>query len=96
MAIVGEIKGVDDVFLEESLELKREYVMGKGADILVMGDDWKGKFDELSDVCEVIYLERTPELSTTEMLFLIFMRNPYQVHLITEATSLGLITQILI
>jgi glycerol-3-phosphate cytidylyltransferase len=66
MAIVGEIKGVTDVFVEESLELKRQYILEHQADILVMGDDWKGEFDELGDVCEVTYLERTPELSTTE------------------------------
>jgi len=38
------------------------------ADILVIGDDWKGKFDHLSDICEVIYLERTPSISTTEII----------------------------
>ena len=66
MAIVGEIKGVTGVFIEDSLELKRQYIVEHQANILVMGDDWKGKFDELNDVCEVMYLERTPELSTTE------------------------------
>ncbi len=66
MAIVSEIKGVTDVFLEESLDLKRHYILEQQADILVMGDDWRGEFDELGDVCEVVYLERTPELSTTE------------------------------
>ncbi|TDG11617.1 glycerol-3-phosphate cytidylyltransferase [Seongchinamella unica] len=66
LAIVSEIKGVDRVFVEESLEKKREYILSQKADLLVMGDDWKGKFDDLSDVCEVVYLERTPALSTTE------------------------------
>lgn len=32
-----------------------------------MGDDWKGKFDFLSSQCEVVYLERTPEISTTQI-----------------------------
>ena len=66
MAIVEEIKGVTQVFSEESLEMKREYVLANDANILVMGNDWSGKFDHLSDICEVVYLERTPELSTTE------------------------------
>jgi glycerol-3-phosphate cytidylyltransferase len=66
MAIVSEIKGVTGVFVEESLELKRQYVLEHQADVLIMGSDWEGKFDELNDVCEVVYLERTPELSTTE------------------------------
>lgn len=65
MAIVQAIKGVDEVFLEESLELKRDYILEHRADILVMGDDWKGRFDDMSDVCKVIYLERTPSISTT-------------------------------
>ena len=36
-------------------------------DTFVMGDDWKGKFDDLKDLCEVVYLERTPEISTTKI-----------------------------
>jgi len=34
----------------------------------VMGDDWAGKFDELGDVCEVVYLARTPAISTTAII----------------------------
>jgi glycerol-3-phosphate cytidylyltransferase-like family protein len=39
------------------------------ADILVMGDDWKGKFDWVkeSSACDVLYLPRTPSTSTTEI-----------------------------
>lgn len=66
--LVSAIQYVDHVFLEESLEQKREYVTAYGADILVMGDDWEGRFDELSDICEVIYLPRTPAISTTALI----------------------------
>ncbi|MFV0476822.1 MAG: adenylyltransferase/cytidyltransferase family protein [Parahaliea sp.] len=66
MSIVNEIKGVSGVFAEESLELKRNYLLQYKADILVMGDDWRGHFDDLSDICQVVYLERTPDLSTSE------------------------------
>jgi glycerol-3-phosphate cytidylyltransferase len=66
MAIVNHIKGVHEVFLEESLDLKRDYLKRYKADALVMGDDWKGKFDMYSDICQVIYLPRTPNVSTTE------------------------------
>lgn len=52
--IVRVIHGVDEVFLEESLELKRHYLKTHRADMLVMGEDWAGKFDEFSDICEVI------------------------------------------
>ena len=32
-----------------------------------MGDDWEGKFDDLKDLCDVVYLQRTPEISTTHI-----------------------------
>lgn len=65
MNIVRSLRFVDDVFLEESLELKREYIERFKADVLVMGDDWKGYFDFCSDLCEVLYLPRTRNISTT-------------------------------
>ena len=68
MEIISMIKGVDEVFLEESLELKADYLVKYKADILVMGDDWDGKFDHLSDLCQVIYLPRTPSISTTAIV----------------------------
>ncbi len=68
LEIVANIKSVDEVFVEESLELKRDYVLQHHADVLVMGDDWAGRFDELSDVCEVVYLPRTPSVSTTALI----------------------------
>ena len=66
--IVGALRAVDEVFLEESLEAKGEYIERYGASILVMGDDWAGRFDELGDVCEVVYLPRTPSVSTTAII----------------------------
>ncbi len=66
--IVSSLKVVDEVFVEESLEQKREYVLEHQADILVMGDDWSGKFDFLSDICQVVYLPRTPSVSTTAII----------------------------
>ena len=68
MAIVRALAVVDEVFLEESLEGKRDYLTRHGADVLVMGDDWAGKFDEFGDVCEVVYLPRTPAISTTAVI----------------------------
>ena len=68
LEIVGSLKMVDEVFVEESLEKKRDYIVEHGADVLVMGDDWAGKFDWVSDVCEVVYLERTPAISTTAII----------------------------
>ena len=68
LAIVGALKPVDEVFVEESLELKRHYIEQYAADVLVMGDDWAGRFDEFEDVCEVVYLPRTPAISTTALI----------------------------
>ncbi len=67
LTIVSSLRDVDEVFVEESLELKREYILKYKADILVMGNDWEGKFDEYSDICKVVYLPRTKEISTTEI-----------------------------
>ena len=68
MFLMQSFKGVDEVFLEESLEQKRDYILQYQADVLVMGDDWKGKFDEFNDICEVVYLPRTPSISTTSVI----------------------------
>ena len=56
------------MFVEESLELKREYVLRYGAAILAMGNDWEGKFDHLNDICDVVYFPRTPSVSTTALI----------------------------
>jgi len=66
--ILKAVKFVDRVFTEKSLELKREYILAHKANILVMGDDWKGEFDCLRDICDVVYLERTPSVSTTAIV----------------------------
>jgi len=68
LEIVQALRIVDRVFYEESLERKREYILAERADVLVMGDDWRGRFDEFSDVCEVVYLPRTPAISTTAVI----------------------------
>jgi len=68
LEIISALKVVDEVFVEESLELKRDYIVEHGADVLVMGDDWAGKFDWVGDVCDVIYLPRTPSVSTTGLI----------------------------
>ena len=66
--LVASLRVVDEVFVEESLELKRDYILRFGADVLVMGDDWAGRFDEFNDVCRVEYLPRTPSISTPAVI----------------------------
>lgn len=65
--LLEAIRYVDLVIPEENWEQKINDVKEFKADIFVMGDDWKGKFDYLKECCEVVYLERTPEISTTKI-----------------------------
>ena len=67
MEIVRAIKYVDEVILEETWDQKRKDIEKYHIDAFVMGDDWRGKFDELSDLCEVVYLPRTEGVSTTKI-----------------------------
>ncbi len=67
MEIVAALKCVDAVIPEDNWEQKKTDVAKYGVDIFVMGDDWKGKFDFLKEQCEVVYLPRTPDVSSTEI-----------------------------
>ncbi|MCF7807588.1 MAG: glycerol-3-phosphate cytidylyltransferase [Candidatus Marinimicrobia bacterium] len=66
-SIVQAIKYVDQVIAEDSWEQKRSDIINHKIDIFTMGDDWTGKFDDLADICEVIYLDRTKGISTTDL-----------------------------
>ena len=65
--IVQNIKCVDIVISEENWEQKIDDIKKYNVDIFAIGDDWQGKFDFLKDYCEVIYLPRTQNISTTEL-----------------------------
>lgn len=76
LKIISALKCVDEVFIEEIID-KEEYCKKYKADIFVIGDDWKEKrcgnknqtFDEqLIGICKVVYLPRTPSISTTEII----------------------------
>jgi len=68
LQIVQSLDCVSETFYEHSLEQKREYLLEHKADILVMGEDWAGKFDEFRDIVDVVYLPRTPDISTTDVI----------------------------
>lgn len=55
------------MFPEDNWEQKINDIKEFKIDIFVMGDDWKGKFDFLKEYCDVVYLPRTPEISTTKI-----------------------------
>ncbi|MDY6049913.1 MAG: glycerol-3-phosphate cytidylyltransferase [Corynebacterium sp.] len=66
--LLESIRYVDLVIPEENWEQKRSDIELYHVDTFVMGDDWKGKFDEqIADLCEVVILPRTPEVSTTQI-----------------------------
>jgi glycerol-3-phosphate cytidylyltransferase len=58
---------VDEVIAEDDWSQKLDDARRLNADVFVMGDDWAGKFDFMQEACKVIYLTRTPEISTTEI-----------------------------
>lgn len=66
-SLLEAIRYVDLVIPEENWEQKRQDIKEYHIDTFVMGDDWKGKFDFLKDLCEVVYLPRTPEISSTQI-----------------------------
>lgn len=65
--LLEAIRYVDLVIPEEDWEQKILDVKEYHVDTFVIGDDWEGKFDFLKDYCEVVYLPRTPEISTTQI-----------------------------
>lgn len=65
--ILRAIRYVDEVIPETNWEQKIDDVKNHEIDVFVMGDDWEGKFDFLADYCEVVYLPRTPDISTTQV-----------------------------
>lgn len=69
--LVEAIRYVDEVVPEENWEQKKNDVQAHAVDVFVMGNDWQGKFDELKEFCEVVYLERTPTISSTAIRHII-------------------------
>ncbi len=63
--VVMAIRYVDLVIPETCWEQKVRDVQEHEVEVFVMGDDWKGEFDFLKDYCEVVYLPRTPAISST-------------------------------
>ncbi len=65
--LLESIRYVDLVIPENCWEQKIEDVKEFKINTFVMGNDWEGEFDFLKDYCEVVYLPRTPEVSTTQI-----------------------------
>jgi glycerol-3-phosphate cytidylyltransferase len=65
--LLEAVRYVDLVIPENSWEQKKEDVKLYHIDKFLIGDDWRGEFDFLKEECEVVYLSRTPEVSTTQI-----------------------------
>lgn len=68
------LRYVDLVIPKNNWKQKEQDIKEYHIDIFAMGDDWKGNFDFLKKYCEVVYLSRTPEISTTQIKFDLEMR----------------------
>lgn len=64
---VKETGLADEIIIEEYEGQKIDDIIKYGIDIFTVGSDWKGYFDYLSEYCEVIYLDRTKGISSTEL-----------------------------
>ncbi len=65
--LLEAVRYVDLVIPERNWDQKISDVKEHAVDTLVMGDDWNGAFDFLKEYCDVVYLSRTPEISTTQI-----------------------------
>lgn len=70
---------VDQVIPEEAWEQKTTDVVDHAIDIFTIGKDWQGEFDFLRDQCAVVYLERTPSISSTLIKSNLSTRGPFPV-----------------
>ena len=88
LAIVESIKFVDVAIAEASWDQKISDIKKYNIDIFGMGDDWIGKFDELREHCEVVYLPRTPDISSTELKKLLNVLDAEHVKELKQALDL--------
>ncbi len=85
--IVQSIKGVDLVIPETSWEQKSTDIVEHGVDVFAMGDDWRGTFDELAQLCRVEYLPRTDGISSTEITQVLRVLDPGHLSELQHALS---------
>lgn len=65
--MLNGVKYVDCIFEENNWAQKADDIVKFEIDIVVMGSDWSGEFDYLSELCEVIYLPRTTGVSSSKI-----------------------------
>ncbi len=65
--IIAACKYVTKVIPEQNWQQKSADIEQYDVDVFAIGDDWEGQFDHLNSQCEVLYLTRTDDISTTEI-----------------------------
>lgn len=85
--IISSIKGVDLVIPETAWEQKARDIKEHDVDIFAIGEDWTGKFDELKELCEVVYLPRTDGISSTEIKQMLRVLDPQHITEMQDALS---------
>lgn len=85
--IIASIKGVDLVIPETSWDQKASDITEHDVDVFAIGDDWRGKFDELQDVCEVVYLPRTDGISSTQIKQMLRVLDPKHINEMQDALA---------
>ena len=90
--IVQSLKCVDAAIPEASWDQKEGDIQKYGVSIFGMGADWSGKFDTLKNLCEVVYLPRTQDVSSTDMKRLLGVLD--RAHLADLRRSIELISSI--
>ncbi|CAC9489499.1 adenylyltransferase/cytidyltransferase family protein [thiotrophic endosymbiont of Bathymodiolus puteoserpentis (Logatchev)] len=63
--VVKSLSFVDKVIVENSWKQKESDIKKYGVNVFVMGDDWQGRFDDLKKYCQVKYLPRTSNISSS-------------------------------
>lgn len=86
--IVAALDCVDLVIKEDSWEQKVTDIENHGVSVFGIGDDWAGKFDHLRSHCEVVYLPRTDNVSSTEMKRLLHILDRQHVRDLQQALEL--------
>ena len=81
---------VDEVFPEASWDQKSKDVVRYNADAVGMGSDWQGRFDDLKELCKVVYLDRTEEVSTTEIKQALSTLDPRELEGLESSLQLAL------
>jgi glycerol-3-phosphate cytidylyltransferase len=85
--IINSIKGVDLVIPETSWEQKATDIKEHDVDVFAIGEDWAGKFDDLKELCEVVYLPRTDGISSTEIKQMLRVLDPAHITEMQDALS---------